>query len=156
MAAVIQGSREAVESSPVFILSSVLTPAGTQRRAAPGNDGMRPFQHPGLARANQYDGLNRTYDDCRRAGGAHSKLAGGAGAHAAPQSRAPLYPLHRFRRFQHALWDLCGGLSGGVLLHCGTAQMAHFYGLPFQGGSGLDSCLPDAQPGMNACFRQSR
>ena len=34
-----------------------------------------------------------------------------------------------------------------VLLHCGTAQMAHFYGLPFQGGSGLDSCLPDAQAG---------
>jgi trimethylamine--corrinoid protein Co-methyltransferase len=34
-----------------------------------------------------------------------------------------------------------------VLLHCATAQMAHFYGLPFQGGSGLDSCLPDAQAG---------
>jgi trimethylamine--corrinoid protein Co-methyltransferase len=34
-----------------------------------------------------------------------------------------------------------------VLLHCATAQMARFYGLPFQGGSGLDSCLPDAQAG---------
>ncbi len=34
-----------------------------------------------------------------------------------------------------------------VLLHCATAQMAHFYGLPFQGGSGVDSCLPDAQAG---------
>ncbi|HSB65310.1 MAG TPA: trimethylamine methyltransferase family protein [Anaerolineales bacterium] len=34
-----------------------------------------------------------------------------------------------------------------ILLHCATAQMAHFYGLPFQGGSGLDSCLPDAQAG---------
>jgi trimethylamine---corrinoid protein Co-methyltransferase len=34
-----------------------------------------------------------------------------------------------------------------VLLHCATAQMAHFYGLPFQGGSGLDSCVPDAQAG---------
>lgn len=34
-----------------------------------------------------------------------------------------------------------------VLLHCATAQMAHSYGLPFQGGSGLDSCLPDAQAG---------
>ena len=34
-----------------------------------------------------------------------------------------------------------------VLLHCGTAQMAHFYGLPFEGGSGVDSCLPDAQAG---------
>jgi trimethylamine--corrinoid protein Co-methyltransferase len=34
-----------------------------------------------------------------------------------------------------------------VLLHCATAQMAHYYGLPFQGGSGLDSCLPDGQAG---------
>jgi hypothetical protein len=25
--------------------------------------------------------------------------------------------------------------------------MAHYYGLPFQGGSGLDSCLPDGQAG---------
>ncbi|MGE5220959.1 MAG: trimethylamine methyltransferase family protein [Omnitrophica WOR_2 bacterium] len=34
-----------------------------------------------------------------------------------------------------------------VLLHCATAQIAHFYHLPFQGCSGLDSCLPDAQAG---------
>ena len=32
-----------------------------------------------------------------------------------------------------------------ILLHCATAQMAHYYGLPFQGGSGVDSCLPDSQ-----------
>ncbi len=32
-----------------------------------------------------------------------------------------------------------------VLLHCATAQVAHHYGLPFQGGSGVDSCLPDSQ-----------
>ncbi len=34
-----------------------------------------------------------------------------------------------------------------VLLHCATAQMARFYQLPFQGCSGLDACLPDAQAG---------
>jgi trimethylamine--corrinoid protein Co-methyltransferase len=34
-----------------------------------------------------------------------------------------------------------------VLLHCATVQMAHFYGLPFHGGGGLDACLPDAQAG---------
>ncbi len=34
-----------------------------------------------------------------------------------------------------------------VLLHCATAQVAHSFGLPFQGGSGLDSPLPDAQAG---------
>jgi trimethylamine--corrinoid protein Co-methyltransferase len=34
-----------------------------------------------------------------------------------------------------------------VQLHCATAQVSHFYGLPFHGGGGLDSCLPDAQAG---------
>jgi len=34
-----------------------------------------------------------------------------------------------------------------VLLHCATAQLIHAYGLPFEGGSGVDSCLPDAQAG---------
>jgi trimethylamine---corrinoid protein Co-methyltransferase len=34
-----------------------------------------------------------------------------------------------------------------VLLHCATAQMAHFYKLPCEGGSGLDATLPDAQAG---------
>lgn len=34
-----------------------------------------------------------------------------------------------------------------VLLHCATAQLMHAYGLPFEGGSGVDSCLPDAQAG---------
>lgn len=34
-----------------------------------------------------------------------------------------------------------------VLLHCATAQLMHFYGLPFEGGSGVDSCTPDAQAG---------
>ncbi len=40
-----------------------------------------------------------------------------------------------------------GSSPEAVLLHCATAQMAHAYGLPFQGGSGIDSCLPDAQAG---------
>lgn len=34
-----------------------------------------------------------------------------------------------------------------VLLHCASAQMLHFYGLPYEGGSGVDSCAPDAQAG---------
>ena len=34
-----------------------------------------------------------------------------------------------------------------VQLHCATAQMAHFYHLPFHGGGGLDACVPDAQAG---------
>ena len=34
-----------------------------------------------------------------------------------------------------------------VLLHCATAQLMHFYGIPFEGGSGVDSCALDAQAG---------
>lgn len=40
-----------------------------------------------------------------------------------------------------------------VLLHCATAQMARFYHLPFQGGSGVDSCLPDAQAGYERAMQ---
>jgi trimethylamine--corrinoid protein Co-methyltransferase len=40
-----------------------------------------------------------------------------------------------------------------VLLHCATAQMARFYRLPFQGCSGIDSCLPDAQAGYERAMQ---
>ncbi len=40
-----------------------------------------------------------------------------------------------------------------VLLHCATAQMARFYRLPFQGSSGVDSCLPDAQAGYERAMQ---
>jgi trimethylamine--corrinoid protein Co-methyltransferase len=40
-----------------------------------------------------------------------------------------------------------------VLLHCATAQMARYYHLPFQGGSGVDSCLPDAQAGYERAMQ---
>jgi len=40
-----------------------------------------------------------------------------------------------------------------VLLHCATAQMAHFYHLPFHGGGGLDACVPDAQAGYERALQ---
>jgi len=50
-----------------------------------------------------------------------------------------------------------GNYSGGApetcLLHAATAQMAHFYGLPFQGGTGIDSTLPDAQAGYERALQ---
>jgi trimethylamine--corrinoid protein Co-methyltransferase len=44
-----------------------------------------------------------------------------------------------------------GNYSGGApetqVLHAATAQMAHFYNLPCQAGTGIESTLPDAQAG---------
>jgi trimethylamine--corrinoid protein Co-methyltransferase len=34
------------------------------------------------------------------------------------------------------------------LLHVATAQMSHYYGLPFQGGTGIDAILSDVQAGF--------
>ncbi len=34
-----------------------------------------------------------------------------------------------------------------TLLHAATAQMAHYYNLPFQGGTGIDAVIPDVQAG---------
>ncbi len=39
------------------------------------------------------------------------------------------------------------------MLHCATAQMARFYRLPFEGSSGIDSCLPDAQAGSERAMQ---
>lgn len=38
-----------------------------------------------------------------------------------------------------------GASPEATLLHIASVQMAHYYGLPFEGSSGLDACLPDAQ-----------
>jgi len=44
-----------------------------------------------------------------------------------------------------------GGYSGGApetqLIHAASAQLAHSYNLPCQAGTGIESCLPDAQMG---------
>lgn len=38
-----------------------------------------------------------------------------------------------------------GASPEATLLHVASVQLARFYGLPFEGSSGLDACLPDAQ-----------
>ncbi|MBN1421931.1 MAG: trimethylamine methyltransferase family protein [Planctomycetes bacterium] len=48
--------------------------------------------------------------------------------------------------------DMSAGTYAGAdpranVLHAATAQMARFYGLPFQGGTGLDAVLSDVQAG---------
>lgn len=49
--------------------------------------------------------------------------------------------------------DYCGAGPEVGLLHAATAQMAHYYGLPFQGGTGIDSTLPDAQAGYERAIQ---
>jgi trimethylamine---corrinoid protein Co-methyltransferase len=50
-----------------------------------------------------------------------------------------------------------GGYSGAApetnLLHCATAQVAHYYNLPFQGGTGIDAKIPDAQAGYERAMQ---
>jgi trimethylamine--corrinoid protein Co-methyltransferase len=50
-----------------------------------------------------------------------------------------------------------GGYAGAApetnLLHCATAQVAHYYNLPFQGGTGIDAKLPDAQAGYERAMQ---
>ncbi|NPV53915.1 MAG: hypothetical protein HPY71_10380 [Firmicutes bacterium] len=47
----------------------------------------------------------------------------------------------------------CGAAPEVALLHAATAQMAHFYNLPFQGGTGIDAKLPDAQAGYERALQ---
>ena len=50
-----------------------------------------------------------------------------------------------------------GNYSGGdprtTLLHAATAQMAQFYNLPFQGGTGIDATIPDTQAGYERALQ---
>ncbi len=46
-----------------------------------------------------------------------------------------------------------GAAPRACLLHAATAQMAHFYGLPFQGGTGIDATVPDAQAGYERALQ---
>lgn len=50
-----------------------------------------------------------------------------------------------------------GGYTGAApetnLLHCATAQVAHYYNLPFQGGTGIDAKIPDAQAGYERAMQ---
>jgi trimethylamine--corrinoid protein Co-methyltransferase len=50
-----------------------------------------------------------------------------------------------------------GGYSAAApennLLHCATAQVAHYYNLPFQGGAGVDAKINDAQVGYEVALQ---
>ena len=49
--------------------------------------------------------------------------------------------------------DYSGAAPETALIHAATAQMAHFYKLPFQGGTGIDATLPDAQAGYERALQ---
>ncbi len=46
-----------------------------------------------------------------------------------------------------------GGAPETTLLHSATAQVAHYYNLPFQGGTGIDATIPDAQAGYERALQ---
>ncbi|NQU09959.1 trimethylamine methyltransferase family protein [bacterium] len=52
-----------------------------------------------------------------------------------------------------ATGDYSGGAPETNLLHAATAQMSHYYGLPFQGGTGIEPCVPDAQAGYERALQ---
>ncbi|MHB0875492.1 MAG: trimethylamine methyltransferase family protein [Anaerolineae bacterium] len=54
--------------------------------------------------------------------------------------------------------DMANGAYSGAapettLIHAATAQVAHHFGLPFQGGTGIDAKLPDAQAGYERALQ---
>ncbi len=54
--------------------------------------------------------------------------------------------------------DMANGAYSGAapettLIHAATAQVAHRFGLPYQGGTGIDAKLPDAQAGYERALQ---
>jgi len=52
-----------------------------------------------------------------------------------------------------ATCNYSGGAPETSLLHAATSQVAHFYNLPFQGGTGIDATLPDVQAGYERALQ---
>ena len=50
-----------------------------------------------------------------------------------------------------------GGFAGAApesnLIHCATAQLAHYYNLPYSGGTGIDAKIPDEQAGYERALQ---
>ena len=56
------------------------------------------------------------------------------------------------------IMDMATGAYSGAapettLIHAATAQVAHAFGLPYQGGTGIDAKLPDAQAGYERALQ---
>lgn len=56
------------------------------------------------------------------------------------------------------IMDMSNGAYSGAapettLIHAATAQVAHRFGLPYQGGTGIDAKLPDAQAGYERALQ---
>lgn len=52
-----------------------------------------------------------------------------------------------------ATGNYSGGAPDTTLLHAATAQIAHYYNLPFQGGTGIDATISDAQAGYERALQ---
>ena len=55
--------------------------------------------------------------------------------------------------FNMANGQYAGAAPESDLLHAATAQMARFYHLPFQGGTGIEATVPDAQAGYERALQ---
>jgi hypothetical protein len=99
MAAVIQGSTEAVRHARSSAVVCFNSPLYTVQRRLQGDGGLRSIQHPRLAGADEYDGVHRADHGRRRAGRAYCQCAGRAGADAAAESGTSLHLIHCFRGF---------------------------------------------------------
>lgn len=52
-----------------------------------------------------------------------------------------------------ATGNYSGAAPETTLLHAASAQVAHYYNLPFQGGTGIDATIPDAQAGYERALQ---
>ncbi len=146
MASVIQGSIEAVRQAPIFSMVTCLT---------------SPLIHPAerlqeMMACAEY-GIPLWLEATNMMGATAPITVAGALVEHTANILAALTFVQLLRPGHPCI---IGVASGGLnmrtgtyvgaspeasLLHVASVQMARYYGLPFEGSSGLDACLPDAQ-----------
>ncbi|MCX8062400.1 MAG: trimethylamine methyltransferase family protein [Anaerolineales bacterium] len=146
MASVIQGSTEAVRQAPIFSLVTCLT---------------SPLIHPAervqeMIACAEY-GIPLWLEATNMMGATAPVTIAGALVEHTANVLASLTFVQLLRPGHPCIIGVAsGGLNmrtgtyvgaspEATLLHVASVQMAHYYGLPLEGSSGLDACLPDAQ-----------
>lgn len=154
MASVILGSTEAVKSEPIFTIVVCLTSPLTQV-------GMRVEELMESAKYNiplyiEADAQAGATSPITLAGTLVEQTANILCGVTLAQMVNPGTPC--IYAIASGIMDMStGNYSGGspeaTLLHAASAQVAHYYNLPFQGGTGIDATIPDAQAGYERALQ---
>jgi trimethylamine--corrinoid protein Co-methyltransferase len=154
MAAVYQGSEEAVRDRPTF--SEVVCMVSPCKHEKQNSEVLMESARHGIPLYIEVDSLCGATTPAPIAGTLVEEGATVIAGVVLAQLVNPGTPC--IFSIASGILDMANGAYSGAapetaLIHAGTAQVAHRFGLPYQGGTGIDAKLPDAQAGYERALQ---